>query len=71
MIEMGKKYQNKLGYSVRILGVDLKNDDFPVYGIVTDSTGHENIEHWTARGRFYADRPRTPCVEDLVDVKHD
>lgn len=68
MIEMGKKYENKLGYAVKILGIDLKNDDFPVYGIVTDCTGHEAIEKWTKEGHWYADRPRTPCADDLVEV---
>jgi hypothetical protein len=65
MIEMSKKYRNKLGQKVRILCTDSKDQTYPVVGLVEAMTGFESVEIYTKDGRYHCD---DESEQDLIEI---
>lgn len=64
-IEMGKKYVNGRGKSVRILCVDRKSD-FPVVGLLSITEDYSEVQTYTSEGQCFLLKK---SEQDLVEVK--
>lgn len=62
MITMDKKYTYE-GRPARILAVDVKNDFYPVVALITEATGIELVEMFTADGREHRSLPKLSLIE--------
>ena len=61
-IEIGKKYRTRSGIEVRILAVDLDNEEYTVAGFIKGS----GVYTYTSEGQFAIPYSQKP--EDLVEV---
>jgi hypothetical protein len=68
MIEMGKKYQTRDGRAVEILRNNIKNESFPIVGIIAERDGSETQDRWTAEGWYRRPITGIPDNSDLIPI---
>ena len=69
MFALGQRCKTRYGLHVDLVRVDLKNETFPILGIVTERDGTEHSEKWTAAGYWEASGGADD--RDLLDASHD
>ena len=52
---MDKRYKTRDGRDVRVLCVDLKNDNYPVLSVVTNKDGFQIVIQHSSDGHYYED----------------
>ena len=66
MIDLNKKYLTADGRAVEILRINIANQlGLPVVAIVTDSSGQQSVNTYSANGEYFTDRSHP---SDLVEI---
>lgn len=67
MIEINKKYRNRVGETVRIICVDRDDPEHPVIGLMRLSKDNDEVISTYTKDGFYFSA-NDPCEYDLVEV---
>ena len=63
-IELGKQYQAKCGYKVRIYATDGAGK-FSIHGAIDHGDGYWILARWTESGRHYDDDSKTDRLTEI------
>jgi hypothetical protein len=68
LISLDKQYKTRDGRNVRVLCVDRKSAVYPVLALI-ETGDDEDVACFTADGFYYANKNRSKCRHDLIEVQ--